>query len=98
MKVDSNTKAVAGVDRASGTPELKPIGAKGDRVTVEETRQVAQLAAAASRESNAGRAARLRSIEAAVRSGAYRPSPGRIADEILAAAEIDARLRALFNG
>jgi len=97
MKVD-NIKPVTGVDRAPATPEVKPIGGKGDRVTVQETQQVTQLAAAALHESNAGRAARLRSIEAAVRSGAYHPSPGRIADEILAAAEIDARLRALFNG
>ena len=41
------------------------------------------------------RAQRLRDIEAAVRDGSYRPDPERIAEQILADAELAARLQNL---
>ncbi|GEM_PF-4667698 len=43
----------------------------------------------------ASRAQRLRDIEAAVRDGSYRPDPERIAEQILADAELAARLQNL---
>jgi hypothetical protein len=45
-----------------------------------------------------GRAAMLAQVENAVRSGTYAPSASQLADRLLNAAEIDARLQALLRG
>lgn len=42
------------------------------------------------------RASRMREVEAAVKAGTYRPDAGRIAERILASAELDAQLRAVL--
>ena len=55
--------------------------------------QVAITVSHAQKAAGAGHASRLRDIENAVRLGTYKPDVGRIAEEILASAELDARLR-----
>lgn len=85
-----------------GTPSEAPRATREqrapspDRVSTEETRQVAAAVAAASQGAGVARAARLRDIEAAVKSGTYRPDPQKIAQEILDEAELSAKLQSLL--
>jgi anti-sigma28 factor (negative regulator of flagellin synthesis) len=101
MKVDS-PKDVKGVDRVAGREE-KAAPAPGspktpeDRVTI-EGRQVAEMLNQARTRAAGSRGARLEQIEAQIRSGAYQPDASQLAEKLLSAAEIDARLRALMKG
>jgi negative regulator of flagellin synthesis FlgM len=81
---------------AETTREPREASRAADRVSTAQTERVAAAIAEASQAAGAGRAARLRNIEAAVQSGAYRPDPQRIAQEILAEAELAARLQVLL--
>jgi anti-sigma28 factor (negative regulator of flagellin synthesis) len=102
MKVES-PKDVKGVDRVTGREEKAAPAAAGspkapeDRVTIEARQVVEQLNQARSR-SSASRGARLEQLEAQIRSGAYQPDASQLAEKLLSAAEIDARLRALMKG
>ncbi len=95
MKIN-NDKSVSNVERGS-TPASETGAAppRADRVSLEESQKVAQAVDVARNAASGSRALRLRQIEDAVRSGGYRPNPSRVADEILAAAEIELRLRAI---
>jgi anti-sigma28 factor (negative regulator of flagellin synthesis) len=44
------------------------------------------------------RTARLEQLESAIKAGQYQPDAGQLAEKLLSAAEIDARLRALMRG
>jgi flagellar biosynthesis anti-sigma factor FlgM len=89
----------------TGTPPLaeksesesKAATAPKDRVSVEEARRVEQLVQAVRSQAGATRSARLSQIEAAIRGGGYKPDPGVIADRLLQAAEIDARIAAMMR-
>jgi negative regulator of flagellin synthesis FlgM len=72
-------------------------GERNDRVSTEESAKIAEAIRQASQSANAGRAAKLRSIETAVRQGTYRPDPQRIAQQILDDAEVAARLQAMLR-
>src|SRR5215213_4226795 len=104
MKVDS-PKEVKGVDRVAGREEkgappatgTGPAPAPADRVTI-EGRQVAELLTNAKLRTASGRGARLEQLEVAIRSGSYQPDASQLAEKLLSAAEIDARLRALMKG
>jgi anti-sigma28 factor (negative regulator of flagellin synthesis) len=97
MKVDK-TKEVGGVDRAPPSTERLPVRPRTDRVSIEEARQAEEVIKTVRGHADTGRAARLASIESAIRNGTYRPDPGRLAEQLLSQAEVDARLRALFQG
>ncbi|MCG5055664.1 MAG: flagellar biosynthesis anti-sigma factor FlgM [Myxococcales bacterium] len=101
MKV-TNDKPVTQVDRTPAADaahqQQQRVGAKPDRVSVEQTRTAAEMAQNAKKAVNEDREARLKRLEASVKGGTYRPNPSRVAEEILAQAELDARLRALFMG
>lgn len=71
--------------------------AKEDRVSLERTRQVKEAIDRARVSAGAGRAAQLQALEASIKSGALKPSPSQIAEKLLQAAEVDARLRALLD-
>lgn len=77
--------------------EAKPASAPKDRVSVEEARKVDQLVQAVRSKAGATHSARLSQIEAAIRSGGYKPNPGMLADRLLEAAEIDARIAAMMR-
>jgi anti-sigma28 factor (negative regulator of flagellin synthesis) len=81
------------LDSAKGAQQ-KPAA---DRVEAAATRAVQEAITKAQISSNTSRSARLRQIEALVKSGAYRPDPAQIAEQILDAAEIDANLLALLR-
>lgn len=104
MKVNDN-KSIAGVKVGAPVPEVRatvPGEAKGaierpeDKVSVDQAREVMRQLESARSSGIGARSSRLREIEAAVRSGTYRPSASRVAEEILSAAELDARIRAMF--
>jgi anti-sigma28 factor (negative regulator of flagellin synthesis) len=99
MKVEDK-KPVSEVERVrtpsaqDGSAAKTP--APTDKVSVEQSRAAATVVDSARKHVEQSRPQRLKEIEAAVRSGSYRPDPGRVAEEILNAAEVDAKLRALF--
>ncbi len=99
--------------KVTDTKEIRavPSGARGvterpapversvvERVSTADSDRLATVIAAATQSEGAGRAAKLASIETAVRQGTYRPDAQRIAQEILDDAELAARLQALLRG
>lgn len=102
MKVES-PKDVKGIDRVAGREEKAapaPAGtpkAPEDRVTLEGRQVVEQLNQARARSAGT-RGARLEQLEVQIRSGAYQPDASQLAEKLLSAAEIDARLRAMMRG
>ena len=101
MKV-SDVKATTGVDRvkAAEAPATTGTGTAGnpqDRVSVDAVREVEGAVVAAKASAGGGRAAQLQRLETQVRSGGYQPDPSRVAEQILADAEIDARLQAMLR-
>ncbi|HEX3698106.1 MAG TPA: hypothetical protein VH374_22235 [Polyangia bacterium] len=53
--------------------------------------------AAAQSAAGSARIGRLKQIEQQVRSGGFKPNPSQVADEILQAAEVDAKLREMIG-
>ncbi len=68
-----------------------------DRVTTDDTAKLEAALAAAKQAAGTGHSARLQAIETAVRSGAFKPDPQRIADQILDDAELTAMLQAMLK-
>jgi flagellar biosynthesis anti-sigma factor FlgM len=100
MKIQ-RTKPVEGVERTpsptEGQGQAPAPKAPTDRVSVGAEKQVGELLQATRGRASAVRTARLEQIAAAIKQGQYRPDASRIADQILTAAEVDARLRALLQ-
>jgi negative regulator of flagellin synthesis FlgM len=78
-------------------PARAPSVATTDKVSTEVKAQVEAAASAARQALGNGRAAQLEAIEAAVRQGAFKPDPNRIAQRILEDAELTAKLQALLK-
>ena len=102
MKVPS-TKDLRGVERVAPreegakAPSAAPARLHEDRVTIEGN-QVAEQLNAAKLRAGPNRNARLEQLESAIRAGQYQPDASQLAEKLLSAAEIDARLRALLKG
>ncbi|HVR61595.1 MAG TPA: flagellar biosynthesis anti-sigma factor FlgM [Polyangia bacterium] len=95
MKV-TDTTPVGAVDRIAGGEAPAAVQPK-DKVDVRASRDAqASVASARSAASN-NRISRLKEIEQQVRSGGYQPNPSQVADEILQAAEVDAKLREMIG-
>ena len=95
MKV-TDTKPVGAIERIAGS-DGPAASLPKDRVTVRASREAeASVTAARSSASNA-RMNRLKDIEQQVRSGGFKPDPSKVADEILQAAEVDAKLREMIG-
>lgn len=73
-----------------------PQAEKRDLVTLENTREVEAAITQAKTSSGASRQAHLLAIEAAVRNGTFKPSASQVAQRILEAAELDARIQAML--
>jgi negative regulator of flagellin synthesis FlgM len=85
------------------TEPVRTTEAKADDARTERVRDRVSVDAQAERmvqnvQSNlsSNRSARLKEVESAIKRGTYTPNAQRIAEQILQAAEIEARLRALF--
>jgi anti-sigma28 factor (negative regulator of flagellin synthesis) len=99
MKIEG-PKAINNVDAIEKAPAVeRSTQAKSvaDRVSVDEGKKLADQVQVARMRAGGARAARLSHIEAAVRGGQYRPDPGQIAEQILTAAELDAKLQSLLG-
>lgn len=70
---------------------------KEDRVTLEKTQELKATIDRAKVSAGAGRAAQLQALEASLKNGTFKPNASQIADKLLQAAEVDARLRALLD-
>ncbi len=97
MKVDK-PKELTGLDRAPPLPERGAAKPRTDRVSIEEARQAAEVVKTVQAAAGTSRTARLEKLEAAIRSGNYTPDAGRLAEQLLSQAEIDARIRAMLAG
>jgi anti-sigma28 factor (negative regulator of flagellin synthesis) len=95
MKV-TDTKPVGAVERiASGDA---PVAAHPhDKVDVRASREAQASVASARSAASSKRISRLKEIEQQVRSGGFKPNPSQVADEILQAAEVDAKLREMIG-
>lgn len=77
----------------------QPAQVKRDRVTVDSSEsQRAALISSAASQAGATRAARLAELASQIKSGNYHPTAAELADQLLNAAEIDARLQAMLKG
>jgi anti-sigma28 factor (negative regulator of flagellin synthesis) len=94
------TKEIQGVERnpkgQTGAASAAQV-ARRDRVTV-EAGQHSEAISVAGHHTVALRNARLRDLESAIKAGRYRPDASQLADQLLDAAEIDAKLRAMLQG
>jgi hypothetical protein len=95
-----NTTSVGAVDPATSKPQKEDVAprVRSDRVSTLEGQQALALARSVQARVSAGHAAMLVQVEQAVRSGTYAPSASQLADRLLSAAEIDARVQALLRG
>jgi anti-sigma28 factor (negative regulator of flagellin synthesis) len=95
MKV-TDTKPVSAVDRIAGG-EAPAAAQPRDKVDVRASRDAQASVATARSAASSRRIGRLKEIEQQVRSGGFRPNPSQVADEILQAAEVDAKLREMIG-
>lgn len=95
MKVNE-TKEIRGPDKTPPPAERGAPAQRADRVSVEATR-AAEAVNAVHLQAGSQRTARLKQLETAIRSGNFRPNASQLADQLLAAAELDARLRAMMH-
>jgi len=68
-----------------------------DKVDVRASREAQASVASARSAASSKRMGRLKEIEQQVRSGGFKPNPSQVADEILQAAEVDAKLREMIG-
>ena len=96
MKI-SDTNAVAQV--GISPRQTKPAGPADptDTVSNQADAKVARAVSIARQATGVNRSARLQELETAIKAGTYQPDAGRIADQILDAAQLDARLQALLS-
>ena len=99
MRVDEKQPA-KGTDSApsKATSERAVVRLQTDRVSLDNTKQVEAVVQAVHANMGVNRAARLQELETAIRQGGYQPDVGQLAEKIVQAAEVDARLRAIFGG
>ena len=95
MKV-TDTTPVGAVDRIAGGESPVAVQPK-DKVDVRASREAQVSVASARSAASNNRISRLKEIEQQVRSGGYQPNPSQVADEILQAAEVDAKLREMIG-
>jgi negative regulator of flagellin synthesis FlgM len=95
MKVQG-PKGVEIVDRVPTPSESSELRTRADKVTVPDA-QLAAMVDSARLTQSVGRAARLEQLEAAVKGGTYRANPQQIAEQLLSAAELDAKLQAMLR-
>ncbi len=94
MKI-RDTNEVGRIGPTAATEGVRP-QPSGDKVSVSAREGVDQAVAKAQLSSVMARSAKLQALEAAIAKGSYKPNPGQIADQLLEAAELTARLRAML--
>ena len=99
MRVE-NKQSVKEADSAppKQTADRTMVRVHSDKVSLEGAKQVEAVVQAVQTTMGASRAQRLQELETAIRQGGYKPDVGQLAESIVQAAEVDARLRAIFGG
>jgi negative regulator of flagellin synthesis FlgM len=95
MKI-SDTNALAPAAANPQKPRPATPSSPLDTVSSADAARVAQAVNVAQQVTGGDRAGRLQELEAAIKSGTYQPDAGRIAEQILDAAQVDAKLEALL--
>jgi anti-sigma28 factor (negative regulator of flagellin synthesis) len=80
------------------TADRSIVRVQTDKVSVEGAKQVEAVVQAVQASMGVDRSSRLAELETAIRQGRYQPDAGQLAEKIVRAAEVDARLRAIFGG
>jgi anti-sigma28 factor (negative regulator of flagellin synthesis) len=83
---------------AKATGSRTSVATQTDKVSLDGMKQVDAVVEAVKTSVGTGRNIRLQELENAIRQGGYRPNAGQLAEKIVQAAEVDARLRAIFGG
>ena len=100
MRVDNKTEIKTkdtGQNRATAE-KLAPAVPLSDKVSIGEVRQVEAVVQSVRSSLGMNRTVKLQELEASIRQGTYQPDAGRLAEKIIQAAEVDARIRAIFGG
>jgi anti-sigma28 factor (negative regulator of flagellin synthesis) len=94
-----NTASIGSVESTTSKPQKEeaPTRTRLDRVTTAEAQQALALAQSVKGKVGASHSAMLAQVEAAIRSGTYSPSASQLANRLLDAAEIDARMQAMLR-
>ena len=95
-----NTTSIGSVDSTTSKPQKEeaPPRLRLDRVTTAEAQKTLALAESVRGQVGVSRTAMLAQVEAAIRSGTYSPSAGQLANKLLDAAELDAKIQAMMQG
>jgi anti-sigma28 factor (negative regulator of flagellin synthesis) len=95
---DKSTLKGAASAPAKAAGDRSAIRPQADKVSLDGAKQVEAVVQAVRANVGVDRNARLQELENAIRQGGYRPDAGQLAEKIVQAAEVDARLRTLFGG
>jgi anti-sigma28 factor (negative regulator of flagellin synthesis) len=71
---------------------------QADKVSLDGAKQVEAIVQAVRTSTGVDRNTQLQKLEVAIRQGSYQPNAGQLAEKIVQAAEVDARLRVIFGG
>ena len=99
MRVEDKP-SVKSTDAAPAKPssERSALRPQADKVSLDGVKQVEAVVQAVQTGLGVDRSTRLQELENAIRQGGYKPDAGQLAEKIVQAAEVDARLRAIFGG
>jgi anti-sigma28 factor (negative regulator of flagellin synthesis) len=71
---------------------------QADKVSLDGVKHVEAIVQAVQTSLGVDRSTRLQELETAIRQGGYKPDAGQLAEKIVQAAEVDARLSVIFGG
>jgi anti-sigma28 factor (negative regulator of flagellin synthesis) len=99
MRVEDK-QSLKGTDAAPAKPagDKTAVRPQADKISLEGAKQIEAVVQAVQTSMGVDRSARLRELETAIRQGGYKPDVGQLAEKIVQAAEVDARLSVIFGG
>jgi anti-sigma28 factor (negative regulator of flagellin synthesis) len=99
MRVEDKP-SLKGTDAAPTKPtgDKSAIRPQADKVSLDGVKQVEAVVQAVQTNMGVNRGTRLQELENAIRQGSYKPDAGQLAEKIVQAAEVDARLSVIFGG
>jgi anti-sigma28 factor (negative regulator of flagellin synthesis) len=94
-----NTTPISSVESTTSKPQKEEAHSRPplDRATTAEAQQALALAQSLKGKVGASHSAMLAQVESAIRSGTYRPSATQLANKLVDAAVIDAKLQAMMR-
>jgi anti-sigma28 factor (negative regulator of flagellin synthesis) len=95
----NNTTSIGSVEPTTSKPQKEEALSRPrqDRVTTAEAQQTLALAQSLKGKVGSSHSAMLAQVEAAIRSGTYTPSAGQLANKLLDAAELEAKMQAMMQ-